>query len=126
MIDVFQVSAGAMAAVREVQNRAGTWFDPDLVAAFTRVAARGGFSLASGRNPSAVKRGAGSASAGGFHTRRNSARLPIDTIAAMTSTSQGPWKLDTRYCVIAKLDLLDVSPDKREAIESKNVRELVS
>jgi len=27
---------------------------------------------------------------------------------------------------VAKLDLLDVSPDKREAIESKNVRELLS
>ncbi|MGC2087551.1 MAG: HD-GYP domain-containing protein [Bradyrhizobium sp.] len=43
VIDVFQVSNGADAALRETQNRSGTWFDPELVAAFERVAARPGF-----------------------------------------------------------------------------------
>src|SRR4051794_30423024 len=38
----------------------------------------------------------------GCQTRRNRARHTIDTIAATTSTSHGPWKLETRYCGIAK------------------------
>ncbi|MCY1520113.1 hypothetical protein D9M68_548840 [compost metagenome] len=37
----------------------------------------------------------------GCHTRRNSTRLAIDTMAAMMSTSSGPMKFDTRYCGIA-------------------------
>ncbi len=40
VIDVFQIANGADAARHEIRNRAGTWFDPDLVAAFERVAAR--------------------------------------------------------------------------------------
>jgi HD-GYP domain-containing protein (c-di-GMP phosphodiesterase class II) len=43
VIDVFQVSNGPAAALQEVQNRSETWFDPQLVAAFARVAARPGF-----------------------------------------------------------------------------------
>jgi HD-GYP domain-containing protein (c-di-GMP phosphodiesterase class II) len=43
VIDVFHVSNGPEAALREAQNRSGTWFDPDLVAAFERIAARPGF-----------------------------------------------------------------------------------
>ena len=39
VIDVFQVSAGPEAAIAEVRKRAGTWFDPDMVAAFTSIAA---------------------------------------------------------------------------------------
>ncbi len=37
----------------------------------------------------------------GFHTFRNSVSVPIDTSAAITSTSHGPWKFDTRNCGIA-------------------------
>lgn len=40
VIDVFQTSSGSDAALREARIRAGTWFDPQLVAAFERVAAR--------------------------------------------------------------------------------------
>ncbi len=50
----------------------------------------------------------------------------LDTIGAerfVFGTGQ-PLRLPENS--IAKLDLLDMSPDKREAIESKNVRELVS
>lgn len=43
VIDVFYVSNGPEAALREAQNRSGTWFDPDMVAAFERVAARPAF-----------------------------------------------------------------------------------
>ena len=43
VIDVFQVSNGPEAALREARNRSGTWFDPQLVAAFERVAARPAF-----------------------------------------------------------------------------------
>jgi HD-GYP domain-containing protein (c-di-GMP phosphodiesterase class II) len=43
VIDVFHVSNGSEAALREARNRSGTWFDPDLVAAFERVAARPAF-----------------------------------------------------------------------------------
>ena len=38
----------------------------------------------------------------GCQTRRKPARQTIETMAATTSTSQGPWKLDTRYCGTAK------------------------
>lgn len=38
VIDVFFVSAGPRAAMREVRGRSGAWFDPDLVAAFETVA----------------------------------------------------------------------------------------
>lgn len=38
--DVFQTGSGIDAARREVTGRAGTWFDPKLVAAFERVAQR--------------------------------------------------------------------------------------
>lgn len=43
VIDVFHIANGPQAALREVQNRAATWFDPRLVAAFERVAARAPF-----------------------------------------------------------------------------------
>jgi HD-GYP domain-containing protein (c-di-GMP phosphodiesterase class II) len=43
VIDVFHVSNGSEAALREAKNRSGTWFDPDLVAAFERIAARPAF-----------------------------------------------------------------------------------
>jgi len=43
VIDVFQTSSGIEAARREVRNRAGGWFDPQLVAAFERVAAQSTF-----------------------------------------------------------------------------------
>ena len=43
VIDVFHVANGPEAALREVRNRSGTWFDPQLVAAFERVAARPAF-----------------------------------------------------------------------------------
>jgi HD-GYP domain-containing protein (c-di-GMP phosphodiesterase class II) len=38
VIDVFHVANGIDAANREVQSRSGSWFDPQVVAAFTRVA----------------------------------------------------------------------------------------
>lgn len=38
VIDVFQVANGIEAAKREVENRAGTWLDPDLADAFQQVA----------------------------------------------------------------------------------------
>lgn len=39
VVDIFQLSAGgAAAAIKEVELRAGTWFDPDVVAAFLKVA----------------------------------------------------------------------------------------
>jgi HD-GYP domain-containing protein (c-di-GMP phosphodiesterase class II) len=40
VIDVFHITSGSEAARREVRQRSGTWFDPQLVAAFERVAAR--------------------------------------------------------------------------------------
>jgi HD-GYP domain-containing protein (c-di-GMP phosphodiesterase class II) len=43
VVDVFQTANGIEAARLEVQNRARTWFDPELVAAFERVAARSEF-----------------------------------------------------------------------------------
>ncbi len=39
VIDVFQTTNGINAARHEVRRRAGKWFDPDLAAAFERVAA---------------------------------------------------------------------------------------
>ncbi len=38
VVDVFQIANGIEAAKREVQLRAGSWFDPQLVAAFASVA----------------------------------------------------------------------------------------
>ena len=43
VIDVLQTSSGRDAAIREVENRSGTWFDPQLVGAFSRIAARAEF-----------------------------------------------------------------------------------
>lgn len=40
---MFYIANGPEAALREARNRAGTWFDPDLVAAFERIAAQPGF-----------------------------------------------------------------------------------
>jgi HD-GYP domain-containing protein (c-di-GMP phosphodiesterase class II) len=40
VVDVFQTAKGARAAMREVESRAGGWLDPQLAAAFARVAAR--------------------------------------------------------------------------------------
>src|SRR5439155_3983484 len=39
----------------------------------------------------------------GCQTRSNSARLTSDTTPAATSTSQGPWKLDTANCITANV-----------------------
>jgi hypothetical protein len=39
----------------------------------------------------------------GCHSLRNNASEAIEISEAITSTSQGPWKLDTRNCGIAKL-----------------------
>ena len=43
VIDVFQTANGIDAAKREIQSRAGGWFDPQLAAAFARVAAHDSF-----------------------------------------------------------------------------------
>jgi HD-GYP domain-containing protein (c-di-GMP phosphodiesterase class II) len=43
VVDVFHISNGPEAALREAQNRSGTWFDPLLVAAFQRIAAQPAF-----------------------------------------------------------------------------------
>lgn len=43
VIDVFQTTNGIDAARKEVRRRSGTWFDPDLAAAFERVAAQPDF-----------------------------------------------------------------------------------
>jgi HD-GYP domain-containing protein (c-di-GMP phosphodiesterase class II) len=40
VVDVFQTAEGPHAAIAEVGRRAGTWFDPALVMAFQRLAAR--------------------------------------------------------------------------------------
>jgi HD-GYP domain-containing protein (c-di-GMP phosphodiesterase class II) len=42
-VDVFHTSAGEEAVRREVRERAGTWFDPQAVEAFERVAAERSF-----------------------------------------------------------------------------------
>jgi putative nucleotidyltransferase with HDIG domain len=38
IVDVFQLESGQQAAVREINNRSGTWFDPRVAAAFKKVA----------------------------------------------------------------------------------------
>lgn len=43
VVDVFQTGASIDAACKEVRQRSGTWFDPQLVDAFERVAARAEF-----------------------------------------------------------------------------------
>lgn len=43
VIDVFQVADGAQAALQEIRERSGVWFDPLLVDAFERVALNDGF-----------------------------------------------------------------------------------
>lgn len=43
VVDVFYIANGQEAALREARNRSGTWFDPDLVAAFERVATQPAF-----------------------------------------------------------------------------------
>jgi HD-GYP domain-containing protein (c-di-GMP phosphodiesterase class II) len=43
IVDVFHTTNGAEAARLEIHRRAGTWFDPTVVAAFERIAARPGF-----------------------------------------------------------------------------------
>ncbi|AWB23664.1 HD-GYP domain-containing protein [Methylobacterium currus] len=43
VVDVFHTSAGPAAALNEARARAGTWFDPDVVAAFERAATAPGF-----------------------------------------------------------------------------------
>lgn len=43
VVDVFHTADGAAAALAEVRERAGHWFDPALVAAFGRVAGDAGF-----------------------------------------------------------------------------------
>jgi len=43
VVDVFQTSGGIEAACREVRNRSGTWFDPQLVEAFNRIARKTDF-----------------------------------------------------------------------------------
>jgi HD-GYP domain-containing protein (c-di-GMP phosphodiesterase class II) len=40
VVDVFQTANGIEAAKREVENRTGTWFDPQLAAAFANIAAK--------------------------------------------------------------------------------------
>jgi HD-GYP domain-containing protein (c-di-GMP phosphodiesterase class II) len=40
IIDVFHTANGIEAARKEVRNRSGTWFDPQLAEAFERIAAR--------------------------------------------------------------------------------------
>ncbi len=43
VVDVFYISAGEAAARQEVKERSGGWFDPQVVAAFERVAAHQAF-----------------------------------------------------------------------------------
>jgi HD-GYP domain-containing protein (c-di-GMP phosphodiesterase class II) len=43
VVDVFQIANGIDAAKLEVRHRSGTWFDPQLVAAFERVGGEPGF-----------------------------------------------------------------------------------
>lgn len=43
VVDVLHTSSGRDAAIREIESRSGTWFDPQLVGAFSRVAARKDF-----------------------------------------------------------------------------------
>ncbi|GJE19190.1 HD-GYP domain-containing protein [Methylobacterium marchantiae] len=43
VVDVFHCSAGRAAAMTEIRSRIGSWFDPELVACFERVAQDDGF-----------------------------------------------------------------------------------
>ncbi len=43
--DVFNITSGNASALQEIRRRSGLWFDPDLVAAFERVAATPAFWL---------------------------------------------------------------------------------
>ncbi len=43
VIDVFNIASGRDSALKEVRNRAGSWFDPRLVAAFEQLAAAPAF-----------------------------------------------------------------------------------
>lgn len=43
VVDVLQIANGIDAAKLEINNRSGTWFDPQLVAAFERVSVNPGF-----------------------------------------------------------------------------------
>lgn len=43
VVDVFHSAAGSAAAIAEVRSRSGTWFDPQVVAAFEAAAAEPGF-----------------------------------------------------------------------------------
>ncbi len=43
VVDVFNMSNGAMAAIAEIKSRSGTWFDPHLVQAFEQVASNSDF-----------------------------------------------------------------------------------
>lgn len=43
VVDVFQIQSGSDAAIREIGNRSGLWFDPDIVSAFCAVAKDSGF-----------------------------------------------------------------------------------
>jgi HD-GYP domain-containing protein (c-di-GMP phosphodiesterase class II) len=43
IVDVFQIANGIDGAKSEVQHRTGTWFDPQLAAAFERLAAQADF-----------------------------------------------------------------------------------
>jgi putative nucleotidyltransferase with HDIG domain len=43
IVDVFHIDSGKDAAIREIENRSGTWFDPKVVVAFVRVAQQSDF-----------------------------------------------------------------------------------
>jgi putative nucleotidyltransferase with HDIG domain len=43
VVDIFHTAEGAPAALREIESRSGTWFNPDLVAAFAALSADGAF-----------------------------------------------------------------------------------
>ncbi|GGZ20069.1 HD-GYP domain-containing protein [Asticcacaulis endophyticus] len=43
VVDVFNASHGRLAAINEVQKRAGTWFEPEMADAFLEASARPGF-----------------------------------------------------------------------------------
>ncbi len=43
VVDVFRISGDEDAAIKEVENRSGTWFDPEVVHAFKTVARRPSF-----------------------------------------------------------------------------------
>jgi HD-GYP domain-containing protein (c-di-GMP phosphodiesterase class II) len=43
VVDVFNISNGSQSAVREIRNRAGTWFDPGVAAAFNEAQAENDF-----------------------------------------------------------------------------------